>query len=366
MEKHVVLFVDDDSHILKAIERLVADEEYTSIYAESGKEALKLLKTQPITVVITDINMPGIDGLAVLHEVKKASPDTVRIILSGHTEADQMLEAVNSGEVFRYIVKPWPQGKEFLAIIRQAIDYYDLKQGKRRQEQLLVQRNTSYQNMLRTMDEQIYRHRQELIHVKHLVGSALDMLSGELVRKSSQKSQAFGEKERLQVFLLNQIITGYIDQLPQTVQEFAVQDVVSVMQEQVRHQGEKLKLRMVPEKIAANRLFGNHRILTFVTGVLFDLLARAGTKRTFVCRITSQNYGDVSQFSAIIEIGHVDGVSVMIDDTELLAGDNFNFYAMLLSQLGKPFDIHVVFTYITPNASVITVTANFLNGKNQG
>ena len=98
-----VLFVDDELNILSAIRRAVTDEAFQSFYANSAKEALKIMAEQEIAVIVTDMRMPEMDGLQLLKIVKSDYPDTVRMVLSGYTQLSQVLATVNHADIFNFI-----------------------------------------------------------------------------------------------------------------------------------------------------------------------------------------------------------------------------------------------------------------------
>jgi two-component system response regulator HupR/HoxA len=130
MENRTVLFVDDEQKILKSLERGLLDEPYNKLFTTSGKEALEILQKQPVHVIVTDMKMPEMSGLKLLKIVKQQYPDIVRIVLSGYTQVTTLLTAINQGEIYRFITKPWKLEEEFKTIVRQAIEYYNLNQER--------------------------------------------------------------------------------------------------------------------------------------------------------------------------------------------------------------------------------------------
>lgn len=126
MEKRTVLFVDDEEKILKSLKRSLTDEPYETLFAESGKEALEILQQKQVHVIVIDIRMPEMDGLELLKIVKNEYPHVIRLVLSAYSDKDTLLAAINHGEIFRYITKPWKFNEELRTIIRQAIEFYDL------------------------------------------------------------------------------------------------------------------------------------------------------------------------------------------------------------------------------------------------
>lgn len=125
-----VLFVDDEDNILLSIKRGLLDEEFGQFYANNGQEALKIMEENEIAVLVTDMKMPGMSGLELIRHTNERYPDTVKIILSGYAQVSNLLAAINSGQIFRYIVKPWKMESEFIPTIKQAIKYYNLRKQK--------------------------------------------------------------------------------------------------------------------------------------------------------------------------------------------------------------------------------------------
>jgi len=107
-----ILFVDDEKSILTALDRLFFDSDFEVSLAESGEEGLKILESQPIDVVISDMRMPVMDGHQFLRKVKERFPWTTRIILSGYASENELFETIIDGSSSLYLLKPWV-GAEF-------------------------------------------------------------------------------------------------------------------------------------------------------------------------------------------------------------------------------------------------------------
>jgi two-component system response regulator HupR/HoxA len=130
MENRTVLFVDDDTIIRMALERDLKDEPYNKLFAKTGEEALKIVQEKEVHVIVTDMRMPGIGGLELLRIVKEGYPNIIRLVLSGYMQPTTLLTAINDGEVFRYITKPWKEEGQLKRIIREAIDLYNLQNDR--------------------------------------------------------------------------------------------------------------------------------------------------------------------------------------------------------------------------------------------
>ncbi len=115
MEK-TILFVDDEKAILRALRRLFYNSKYRVFIADSGADALEILNTQNVDMMITDMRMPEMDGYELLQRVKEAYPHILRIALSGYTDKDIVLSALKRNLAKVYLFKPW-DNDDFIALI---------------------------------------------------------------------------------------------------------------------------------------------------------------------------------------------------------------------------------------------------------
>ncbi|MCL5959502.1 MAG: response regulator [Chloroflexi bacterium] len=124
-EQQTVLIVDDEQNILSSFRRLLRKEGYEVITMSSGPEALSLLKENAMapSVIVSDYRMPGMNGVEFLSHVRTLCPDTIRIILSGYADADMIHAAINEGQIYRFIAKPWDD-EEVRTVLRSAVKQY--------------------------------------------------------------------------------------------------------------------------------------------------------------------------------------------------------------------------------------------------
>ncbi|MBI5098878.1 MAG: response regulator [Nitrospirae bacterium] len=130
-----ILFVDDEKNVLQSLKRLCIEDDYSVILANSGEEALEILKNNSnIGLIVSDQRMPAMTGSEFLEKAKEMLPDTIRILLTGYADINAVADAINKGGAYRYITKPW-NDEELIQIIGDAVRRYSLiKENKRLQE----------------------------------------------------------------------------------------------------------------------------------------------------------------------------------------------------------------------------------------
>ncbi|MFT5591247.1 MAG: PAS domain S-box-containing protein [Bradyrhizobium sp.] len=106
-----LLLVDDEANILSALKRLLRGSEFNILTAGSGSEGLALLAQHTVDVILSDQRMPGMTGVEFLSIAKTRFPETVRIVLSGYTELKSVTDAVNEGDIYKFLTKPWDDAK---------------------------------------------------------------------------------------------------------------------------------------------------------------------------------------------------------------------------------------------------------------
>lgn len=123
-ESRTLLVVDDEPNILAAIRRLLRSQGYQVLTAGSAREAMELLASKHVQVILSDQRMPEMCGTEFLQRVKQMHPDTVRIVISGYTELQSVIAAVNEGALYKFLTKPWDDD-QLRRHVREAFEYYD-------------------------------------------------------------------------------------------------------------------------------------------------------------------------------------------------------------------------------------------------
>ncbi|HVR73083.1 MAG TPA: response regulator, partial [Planctomycetota bacterium] len=122
--RHRILIVDDESFVRDSLVDLLEAEGYATSAASGKDEALKILETEHVSVIVTDLRMPGGDGISLLQEARKKDVEAPVILLTGVGTVPEAVEAMRSG-AHDFIQKP-VESKEFVVLIRRAIEHLEL------------------------------------------------------------------------------------------------------------------------------------------------------------------------------------------------------------------------------------------------
>ncbi|MBU5615129.1 HD-GYP domain-containing protein [Geomonas azotofigens] len=136
-QRETVLFVDDEKSYLAYTSELFENRGLNVLTASSAMEALEIVEHQSVAVVISDNEMPGMRGIELLSRIKEVSPHTVKIMMTGSADLSTTLAAINSGEVFRFVLKPWKKA-EMLRAVKDGIRRYRVLQAIKREDEFIL------------------------------------------------------------------------------------------------------------------------------------------------------------------------------------------------------------------------------------
>ncbi len=156
-----LLFVDDEANILSALNRVFRQQGYEIHLAESGKAGLEILESNTVDVVISDMRMPNMSGAEFLAEVCKRFPDTARILLTGFSDIDATVEAINLGKIFAYASKPW-KDHDIRLTIEQALNIKRLRDERDDLQLLTVKQNRELRALNATLEDKVRERTREL------------------------------------------------------------------------------------------------------------------------------------------------------------------------------------------------------------
>lgn len=121
MNSAQILLVDDENNILTALRRLFFDEDYEVHVASTAEGAIEILEKQEVDLIIADYRMPGMNGTEFFKRARQKQPDAIRIILSGYADVQALTDAINEGNIYKYVFKPWDE-QDFKNTVRQALE----------------------------------------------------------------------------------------------------------------------------------------------------------------------------------------------------------------------------------------------------
>jgi len=170
MKIHKLLFLDDEENVLKSLKRLFQDKEYEIYTANNGLEGSKLLEELEFSLILSDYRMPELNGMEFLKFVKEKSPNTIRMILTGFPDVEVAISAINEGEVYKFIEKPW-KDEDLKVQIKRAIEYYELVREREELLEKIKKQNEELKEWNITLEKKVVEKTTELKKkVKELEG----------------------------------------------------------------------------------------------------------------------------------------------------------------------------------------------------
>ncbi len=129
-----ILLVDDEENILRSLKRVFLDQDFRILTTTSPFDALELLRTHIISVIVSDNLMPGMSGIDFLQQAKFISPESVRVMMTGYADVRAAIDAINKGEVFKFLTKPWDV-EEFRNVVFDSIGRHDMVHSLRQADE---------------------------------------------------------------------------------------------------------------------------------------------------------------------------------------------------------------------------------------
>ena len=196
--KELILYVDDEQKNLDSF-KVIFRRDYDITVAESASEGLKVMAERDVKLVITDQRMPNMTGIEFLEKISNIYPDVTRVILTGYSDEEAIISAINKGKVFRYITKPWKKDE-----LKQTIDYaLDAYRLRSQNKELL----TRLKKTNKELDEFVYRTSHDLRAPIASILGLINLAKSERDQKKLAEYLVLGEKsvEKLD-YLLKDII----------------------------------------------------------------------------------------------------------------------------------------------------------------
>jgi response regulator RpfG family c-di-GMP phosphodiesterase len=160
---HNILIVDDEKSVGKSLGRILMTEDIDFIYVENGESAIQELNSaeKPFSIIISDQRMPGMQGTDFLEQAKQIHPDTIRFLLTAHSDMDIIISSVNKGAVHEFINKPW-DNDELLELVKvwfkryeKNIDEKKLLKTIKKQNKELYDFDTQFMEIITVHDKKL-------------------------------------------------------------------------------------------------------------------------------------------------------------------------------------------------------------------
>ncbi len=172
--KRTFLVVDDEPDILDSIQRMFRHD-YRVLTAQTAERALEIIDAEDVQVVMTDQRMPNTNGVEFLAELRERYPHIVRVLFTGYSDIDHVIDAINEGHVYRYISKPW-KPSELRLFVEQAFEYYESERERDR----LLERLKEANEQLERQNELLSETNEELKQLDRMKTVFMEVVSHEL------------------------------------------------------------------------------------------------------------------------------------------------------------------------------------------
>lgn len=163
-EEYTVLLVDDEENILRSLKRQLTELEYGIEIVPSGPLGLELLDEKEIAVIISDQRMPGMSGTQFLSLAKQKQPDTIRMLLTAYSDLKDTVDAINQGEIYKYLSKPWEEGV-LKRTVAEAVERYALIRENKRLTRELSMWNAQLEQRVQEQMLDIQQKNKDLLAI---------------------------------------------------------------------------------------------------------------------------------------------------------------------------------------------------------
>ncbi len=329
-----ILLVDDEENVLKALQRVFRQENYSVVTAASGQEALDLLRKEQFHLMISDHMMPGMTGAELLKQVKVLKPEVIRIMLTGYADTATVMGAIKEGSLYKFILKPWNNDDLRLSVAL-ALEQYDL-----------IQKN-------KTLQQDNAKKSKEIIALAKLTVNNRSQLAIMLYKKNLLSSQQVQELYRLQQQKKEPIIKLLLER--EWVSEKAIRDILhqELMIEEVslaEFQIDPAIAALIPRSFCEHQLVVPLRLegkslllaladpldmgllddLRFVSGLTIQpVMANVASIKTKLAEMYGEDGVDFKDLETLVaSVDPHEGIEIVIDDEdiesleELLRGTN--------------------------------------------
>lgn len=177
MDKFNILIVDDSQDILNSLKRVLDGiENVTTFKALGSQQALKILDKNNIDLIISDQKMPDMSGVELFKITKSKYPDATRILLTAFSDVEEIIDAINHGEIYRYITKPW-NVIEFRKVVENTLELINLRHENKIMHELIVEQNLKLKNLNINLENKVKQRTEQIKEIQHITIFALARLA---------------------------------------------------------------------------------------------------------------------------------------------------------------------------------------------
>ncbi len=174
MNKARVLIVDDETLVLKAISRELRELHYELVLVDNSKDAIENINNNQFDVIVVDYHMPFQSGLDVLMVSKNTQPNAIRVLMTGDGDLNIVVNAINEGNIFKYISKPW-QGNQLVNVISEAVSKKQLIDEKSEIVTSILQEKTEWLEITKRLEHRMVKVNEQGVQALMKVIQAKDM-----------------------------------------------------------------------------------------------------------------------------------------------------------------------------------------------
>ncbi|WP_088285550.1 HD domain-containing phosphohydrolase [Ideonella sp. A 288] len=182
-----LLLVDDEPSILSALRRLFRPHGYRILTADSGAAGLEVLEHEAVDLIISDMRMPEMDGAKFLELARARWPDVMRLLLTGYADIGSTVAAINRGEIYRYVAKPWVDA-DILLIVKKALEQAGLERENRQLTAQIRRQNQELLELNASLEDKVAQRTAELGQIN----AFLNLANEELKRNFMVSIKMFG------------------------------------------------------------------------------------------------------------------------------------------------------------------------------
>lgn len=265
-DKGIILYVDDEPKNLTSF-KAVFRRHYRVYVAESAQEGIEVMKNNAIQLVITDQRMPNITGVEFLEKIAHKYPDVTRIILTGYSDVEAIINAINKGQVYKYITKPWKKD-ELKLTIDNALEAFQLRQENQRLIENLQKTNEELDSFVYSASHDLrspvttlmglinaLKYEKNPEEIKNLISmqdktvKKLDSFIQDIINYSRNERQVLQKQD----IVFSEIIQKILEQYQNYNNSTEIEKIVNIKQE-VSFVSDKVRLQIVLENLINNAI----------------------------------------------------------------------------------------------------------------